>query len=141
MAASTQNSPRISERWKHHEFPLAVGNHVYQGDAVGIDLSTGKLEPMHVEADLLYIGVADEEVDATSIEKPCSVDLLMEIHVQRWGNDAGSPVGPEDVGSTCNFLDNQTVTMGAGPNAGRIWHVDANIGVAVEKLPFHYVAP
>lgn len=141
MAASTQNTPRVSERWKHHQFTLASGNHVYVGDALGFDQSTGKVEPMHNEADLFYIGVADEEIDATSGDKLVSVDLLMEIHVQRWGNDATSPVAADDVGSICNFLDNQTVTMGTGPTAGRVWDVDATLGVAVEKLPFFYVAP
>lgn len=141
MAALTQARPQIIERWTHHLFPLAVGNKAFAGGACGIDLSTGKVEPMSSEADLFYIGNFDEDIDATAAEAQVNVDLGMEIEVRRYVNDTGSPVGPEDVGNLCNFLDDQTVTMGAGPTAGRIWHVDPVKGVAVQKLEFAYVAP
>jgi hypothetical protein len=44
-------------------------------------------------------------------------------------------VAADDVGQLCNFIDNQTVSMAAGPVAGRVWDVDAALGVAVQKLP------
>jgi len=140
MTAATQAMPRVLERWKHHEFILASGNKAWAGAAAGIDQSTGKVEPMHNEADLLYIGVFDEDVDATTNDRRVSVDLGMEIEVRRWAN-GGTAVAAADVGSLCNFLDDQTVTMDAGPVAGRVWDVDANLGVAVQKLDFSYEAP
>jgi hypothetical protein len=132
---------QIMERWTHHLFPLAVGNKAWKGGACGIDLSTGKVEPMHAEADLFFIGNFDEDIDATAAETMVQVDLGMEIEIRRYANDGGSAVDAGDVGSICNFLDDQTVTMAAGPTAGRVWDVHTTLGVAVQKLPFVYVAP
>jgi hypothetical protein len=136
MAALTQARMQTIERWTHHLFPLAVGNKAWPGGAAGIDQSTGKVEPMHAEADLLYIGNFEETVDATAAEAMVQIDLGIEIEVRRYANDAGNLVDAGDVGSLCNFLDDQTVTMAAGPIAGRVWDVHPTLGVAVQKLNF-----
>lgn len=141
MTALTQGRQQIIERWTHHLFPLAAGNKAFKGGAAGIDPSTGKVEPMHAEADLIYIGNFDEEIDATAAEAMVNIDLGMEIEVRRYATAGTDPVAATDVGSLCNFLDDQTVTMDAGPTAGRVWDVHATYGVAVQKLDFVYIAP
>lgn len=142
MAAATSDRPGIMERWTHHLFVLAAGNKAIAGTAAGIDPTSGRVVPMDdASADLLYIGIFDETIDATGGERKVNVNLGMEIEVRRWANDTGSPVAADDVGSICNFIDNQTVSMAAGPVAGRVWDVDAALGVAVQKLPFVYTGP
>jgi hypothetical protein len=136
MAALIKARTQIIERWTYHLFPLAVGNKAWKGGACGIDPSTGKVEPMHAEADLIYIGNFDQDVDATAAEAMVNVDLGMEIEVRRYANDAGGPIAADDVGSLCYFIDDQTVSMTSTGNApaGRVWDVDATLGVAVQKL-------
>lgn len=137
MTALSQGRQQIVERWTHHLFILAATFKAYKGGAVGLDATTGKVQPMSAAAaDLIYIGNFDEEIDATEADALVQVDLGMEVEVRRYENDAGSLVDAADVGAVCNFLDDQTVTMGAGPVAGRVWHVDPVLGVAVEKLQF-----
>lgn len=123
---------RSFERWTFKQFPLAVGNKAWKHAAVGIDLSTGKVEPMHSEADLFFIGVAAETVDATSVEKLLNVNLGMEIEVERWASGGG--ISAANLGSLCYFSDDQTVVLTPGAVAGRIWDYDATRGVAVQKL-------
>jgi hypothetical protein len=127
---------QVIERWTHHLFPLAAGNKAWKGGAAGIDPGTGKVEPMSAQADLVYIGNFDEEIDATAGDTMVNVDLGTEIEVRRYLNDTGSAVDAGDVGSLCNFLDDQTVSMAAGPVAGRVWDVHPTLGVAVQKLQF-----
>jgi hypothetical protein len=132
---------QIIERWTHHLFPLAVTFKANKGAACVLDPTTGKVEPASAAAaDCKYIGTFDESADATTAEIMVQVDLGMELEVRRYANDPANLVDAADVGSICNFLDDQTVTMGAGPIAGRVWHVDPVLGVAVEKLPLDAVA-
>lgn len=136
MTALLRERQGSFERWTYHLFPLASGNKAWRGGMAGIDLSTGKVEPMHAEADLFYIGTFAENMDATSAEKFVQVNLGMEIEVRWWANDSGSPVAADDVGQLCYAADDQTVSMdGTGrPVAGRVWLVDTSQGVAVQKL-------
>jgi hypothetical protein len=137
MTAAVNQRQQIIERWTHHLFPLLVGTRAWKGAACGLDPLTGKVQPMAAGlVDLVHIGTFDEDLDATGAEWPVQVDLGMEIELRRYANDTGTAVDPADVGALCNFLDDQTVTMGAGPIAGRVWHVDPVLGVAVEKLAF-----
>ena len=124
--------PLNFERWGYKQFPLAVTNIAYKGTLAALDLSTGKCEPGHVEADLLTLGTFDETVDATSEEKLVNVRLSREIEVAWFANSTGTPITA--IGGLCYLEDNQTVTgdpTGASV-AGRVWAVDAVKGVAVE---------
>jgi hypothetical protein len=141
MTAAAHQRQQVIERWTHHLFPLLVGTRAWKGAACGLDSLTGKVQPMAAGlVDLVHIGTFDEDVDATGAEWPVQVDLGMELEVRRYANDGAGLVDAADVGSICNFLDDQTVTMGSGPIAGRVWHVDPVLGVAVEKLPLDAVA-
>jgi hypothetical protein len=138
IATDRGRSPR-EERWNYKRFTGASGNVFYPGAAVGLDLSTQKLEPMHAEADLFFLGhVADDfKVDATSAEKQVNVRLLREVVGFRYVNaTAGDAVLAADVGKLCFFLDDQTVTITAAGKrvAGRVWDVSSTYGVLVEKL-------
>lgn len=133
MTAMSKEKMRSFERWTYRQFPLAVGNKAWKHAAIGIDLSTGKVEPAHVEADVYIIGVAAETVDATLVEKMLNVNLGVEIEVEWWASAGG--IVATDLGKVAYFADDQTVTLTAGGCvAGRIWAVDAIKGVAVQKL-------
>lgn len=133
MTAMSKEKTRSFERWTYRQFPLAVGNKAWKHASIGIDLSTGKVEPAHAESDLFIIGVAAETIDATSVEKLLNVNLGTEIEVEWWAN--GSAIAATDLGKICYFADDQTVTLTAGGCiAGRIWAVDTTKGVAVQKL-------
>lgn len=124
---------RSFDRWTFRRFPLAIGNKAWKHAAVGIDLSTGKVEPMHVESDLLYIGLAAETVDATSAEKPLNVNLGREIEIDYFVSGGG--IALTDLGKVAYFADDQTLTLTPGGSvAGRIWDYQAALGVGIEKL-------
>lgn len=136
MTALVQSKMSLTERWTYKEFPLAVGNKAFKNGMCAIDLSTGKVEPAHVESDLLIIGRFAEDMDATLIERSVNVNLGIEIEVEWWANDTGSPVTAAMFGTLCYALDDQTVTSDPSGKsiAGRVWGVDAVRGVAVQKL-------
>jgi hypothetical protein len=136
VTALLQPKMSLTERWTYHLFPLAVGNKAWNNGMCGIDLSTGKVEPAHVESDLFIIGRFAEDMDATLGEKQVNVNLGMELEVEWWANDTGAPVTAAMVGSLCYAHDDQTVSSdGSGKSiAGRVWLVDAVKGVAVQKL-------
>jgi len=138
MTALAQARMSLIERWTHHLFTLAIGNKAWRGGMACIDVSTGLCEPGHVEADLVYIGKFDEDVDATAAPKPVNVDLGVEIEVVWWNNDTVAPVLANMLLLNCSILDDQTVSADpAGRSvAGRVWAVDAVKGVAVQKTIF-----
>jgi hypothetical protein len=124
---------RFFERWTRHQFTLASGYKAFKNGAIGLDLSTGKVEPMHGESDLLFIGVAHETVDALLADKLLDVHLLMEINVEFFASAGG--ITAANIGTIAYFTDDQTVTLTpTGAVAGRIWGVDTAKGVGVEKL-------
>ncbi len=138
MTALAKARQSTREHWAYHLMTLATGHIAYPNAALGIDLSTGKVEPMHAEGDLLFIGKSAETaaVDATSADKQVNVRFDREIEGEWWENSGTNAVAATDVGSICYFEDDQTVGM--NPNtfsvAGRVWAVDASLGVFVERL-------
>lgn len=132
MTALAKEKMRSFERWTFRQFPLAVGNKAWKHAAIGIDLSTGKVEPAHAESDLFIIGIANETIDATSVEKQLNVNLGTEIEVEWW---ASSGIAATDIGKLAYFADDQTVNLtGGGCVAGRIWAYDSVKGAAIQKL-------
>lgn len=124
---------RSFDRWTYHRFALAVGNKAWKHAAIGIDLSTGKVEPMHAESDLFFIGLAADTVDATSVEKQLNVNLGTEIEVEYFASAGG--IALTDIGKLAYFTDDNTVSLAvAGSLAGRIWDYQSGLGVGVEKL-------
>jgi hypothetical protein len=138
VTAQSTERARSVEKFTYRVFTLATGNKAWKHARIGIDLSTGKLEPMHAESDLLDIGVADETVDATSADKDLNVNLEREVIAQWMANGtAGDAVASTDVGKICYALDDQTVSiLPIGKSiAGRVWAVSSTRGVLVERLP------
>lgn len=122
------------ETWTRAKFTLAANNAAWKGGAAALDLSTGRVEPAHVETDLFYIGTFVESKASSASEQQVEVHLGREITVYWFAN--GSSIDDTDIGSLCYFDDDQTVsTTSTGKSvAGRIWAVDSTLGVAVEKL-------
>lgn len=124
---------RSFDRWEDRQFPLAAGNKAWKSCPIGIDLSTGKVEPAHGESDLFIIGIAAETVDATLVEKMLQVNLIRPIVLDYWVSAGG--IALTDIGKIAYFADDQTVSL--TPNgcvAGRIWDYSATRGVGVEKI-------
>ena len=134
MTALTRARAKSDERWTHHHFRLKAGTKAYQNGKLGIELGTGKVVPMTADDNLLYIGTADSEVDATAAEAEISVNLGLEIEVIWFNNDTDAPLLATDLGGLAFSLDDQTVSANGGALAGRVWAVDATDGVAVQKL-------
>lgn len=136
MTALAQDRMKMMERWTYRQFSLASGNLAYKNGICCADLSTGKVEPGHAEADLLYIGTFAEQVDATSVEKLVNVNLGQEIEIEWFANSGTFPVLAANTFGLCFIEDDQTVSLAAAGRAvaGRIWGVDSLKGVAVQKL-------
>lgn len=140
MTALTTKRPNKEERWTHHRFPLAVGKKAFGGGAACIDLTAGNIVPAAGGAGLLYIGIFNEDVDATSVTKLVSVNLIDEIGIFWFANGTSTDaVAAANLGQECYFADDATVgllgsTAGVARSlAGRIWGVDTTKGVAVQK--------
>jgi hypothetical protein len=136
MTALVRSRQSSHERWTHHLFPLTATTKAFKNGRAVIDLSTGKVRPAAAGQGLLHIGKFDEDIDASSVEKPVNVNLEIEIEVEWLENDTASPVLLTQRGQLCYLLDDQTVTSAAAglAVAGRVWDVDSVKGVAVQKL-------
>lgn len=131
LDAEKMRSWEEGSRWK---WPLASGSKAYKGGFAGIDLSTGKVEPMHAETDLFCLGRFTETVDATGGEKLVEVDLGRIIRIDFWVN-AGN-ISAANIGSLAYAADDQTATLTSSGNsvAGRIMRVDTERGVGILRL-------
>jgi hypothetical protein len=146
MTALAKNRTPLAEAWRYKVWTLKAGKIAYQGAAIGFDPSTQKVQPMPDDASgasLLFLGNAVAKVDASStgplgsVDQDINVDMLEELTLTWYANaTSGDAVLSDDVGETCYFIDDQTVTVtsSGNPVAGRIWAVDSVKGVLVEKL-------
>lgn len=134
MTALNNQRMRDFERWTYKSFLLAAGTKAWKhGIAV---LRAGKVYPGNA-SDGLFIGVFNENIDATLGDRPVHVNLGVEIEVEWFANDGS--IAADDIGDVAHVIDDQTLGLaGTGALAGRIWAVDAIRGVAVQKL---YVPP
>jgi hypothetical protein len=134
MTATTREKMRNFEEGSRWKWPLAVGNKGWKGAFAGLDLSTGKVEPMHAETDLFCLGRFAETVDATSVEKLVEVDLGRIIRIDFWVN-AGD-ITAANIGSLAYAADDQTATISSSGNsvAGRIMRVETERGVGIMRL-------
>lgn len=135
MTAAVESRTAREAKWKHRTFTLLSGTKAFARCAAFLT-ATGKVVPAQNAAAVLYIGLFDEDVDATAADAPVGVDLLEEVTLLRFVNaTAGDAIAATDVGKLCYFLDDQTVQITPTPRlAGRVWEVSA-AGVMVEKLP------
>lgn len=135
MTALTSERMNTRNEFHGRKFTLAANNAAYKGGIACIDLSTGRVEPGHVETDLFCIGVFAESKASSASEQLVEVDLRRKVVAYWFAN--GSSIDDTDVGSLCYLDDDQTVsTTPTGKSvAGRIWDVSTTLGVLVEILP------
>jgi hypothetical protein len=135
-ALSAQRSRSFGTR-KHYFFTLKSGTKAWKGAAICLELSSGKVIPAVTGVGLVYLGLADDTVDATLADAELSIDLITELNATFFVNaTAGDAVAAGDVGKVCYFLDDQTVTISAYGRAvaGRVLSVSTSKGVLVQRL-------
>jgi hypothetical protein len=140
VTALAQEKARRFEQWKHKSFTLAAGFKAFKGGRAVLN-SSGTVQPATSAPGNVSFGMFDETVDATSGALPVSIDLEVEIQVERFVNATSTDaIAATDVGSMAYMVDDQTVGIlpqlaGVGRSiAGRILDVDATKGIAIEKL-------
>lgn len=137
MTVAAADRRRRTEFWKTVDFTFLTGDIGYKGTRAFLNPNTGKVVCVPVPG-LLAIGMFAETVDSSAGDKPCQVDLEGGgIWVEWFANDtAGNAVLATDVGKLAYHGDDQTVSITPIGKvlAGRIWKIDANKGVAVQKL-------
>jgi hypothetical protein len=140
MTALAKERVRNFATRKHFTFTLKSGTKAYRGAAICLELATGKVIPAVSAAGLVYLGLADDTVDATSADQELSVDLIAEMVAGYFVNGVTAAdiiaVAAAHVGQVCYFQDDQTVCMSAlgRPIAGRVLQVSTTKGVLVQKL-------
>lgn len=136
MSALTADRISRGKAFLKLPFTLASGFKAYKNAMLGLNRTTGKVQPMAQNANLLYIGKAERAIDATSADKTVTVNFLSEKWIEFYAQD--STIDATKLGHLASVVDDQTVTLKAGapsaaPDAGRIWVIDGNL-VGVEKL-------
>lgn len=138
MTAMAKARPIREERWAYKQFTLASGKKAYKGGLAVYDQSAGKMIPAETGAsqtDLFVLGLFAEDVDATSADKLCNVQLKREV-VVRWFANGTVAATANDIGKDAYGQDDQTVATDSATSTrskvGIIWAVDASRGVAVE---------
>jgi hypothetical protein len=136
MADLTRERMRSNRSLKHKQFTLTSGKIAYKGHSAALVRATGKVVPFVDDPGLVFLGVFLETVDASAAAKLVNVDLLREVWIEYFENDATSPVSATTgILGPCYMLDNHTVTADpeAGSLAGLVWLVDAD-GVGIERV-------
>lgn len=86
------------------------GVHIYQGALVVIEKVVGLAKPGVIDNDLVALGVAEYEVDASA-----AADGVLYVHAKpgRWGGftsaGGGDAITAADVGNTVYIVDDNTV--------------------------------
>jgi len=136
MTALAKDRQSAIELWKKRIFTLAAGYKAFKNGACGLVVGTTTVRPMAAGVDLIHIGKFAETVDATAGALPVDVQFPDEMKLEWWENSATNAIAATDLLRLAYFEDDQTV--GINPNtfklAGRIWAVDASMGVLVERM-------
>jgi len=107
--------------------PVAAGQLIHAGVLVAVN-ANGFAEEGKTEADLTYVGRAEEYVDNTA-----GADGAKYLPVRRglafkWANSADDPITQASFGKPCFIEDNQTVAKTNGINtrspAGIVYGID-----------------
>lgn len=137
MTAAAASRRRRTEFWKNVEFTFASGDIGYKGTRCFLNPATGKVVVVPAPG-LIPLGMLLEDVDATSADKVCQVDLEDGIWIEWFANATSTDaVAATDIGKLGYHSDDQTVAITplGKALAGRIWKIDSVKGVAVQKLP------
>jgi hypothetical protein len=136
---SARWAPEFSIRNKM--FPLAGFATAYRGGMAAADTSSGCVRPATSNtATLINIGqfMADVNNSATSATTLVNVQLTREIFVSWYDNATGAnAIVAGTLFSNCYMQDDHTVTLSTGVGsavAGRVWGIDASLGVLVQPI-------
>lgn len=126
------------EVWAYFEHALTAAVVAEKGKIAAIDTATGLLTKGATSATLRPIGYFDQDATGDGTTK-VRVRLFADVTLHWFSNDVGTPVVAADLGKVCYILNDTTVTgASAGASvAGRVWAVNASLGVAVEMLGFY----
>lgn len=140
MTAQSAARAQTERRWKYKQFTLKSGSVAWQGGGAMLELATAKVVPCATPAatttGYFFLGNFAESVDATSADKIVNIDLVEEVVTKRYVNATSTDaVGATDIGKIVYFLDDQTVTITRSNRvvAGRVWDIDSNGGIHVQK--------
>ncbi len=136
MTALAEEHVRDTENWVYKEFVL-TGVKAWKGASlfrIIAGASAGKLTDTPA-ANTAYLGTCWRTVDATAADATVTVRLPKELQQLEWFVN-GDAIAATDVGKFAYAADDQTVQKAplAGYPMGKIWAVDATLGVLVEKL-------
>jgi hypothetical protein len=112
-------------------FDVAADEVIYAGALVAIDdTDAGLLYAGHADVNLIAVGMAMENKDATGL---ADGDLTCKVSTKasRWLNSAAADeITADDVGVTCYIVDDETVALTDGTGtrspAGTVYQVDAD---------------
>lgn len=133
MTALAAERGPVTKAFYKVQLTLASGKKGWKGGAAGLNLSTGKVEPMSANSNLDYIGLFEATYDATAGDTACVVNLQVERWCVAYVND--TTVTSAMVGKIAYFADDQTVSASGSVPAGRIWAVSTTDGVFIEIPP------
>jgi hypothetical protein len=123
-------------------FPLSSNATAFRGGMCAADTSSGVVRPAtNNNANLINIGQFLQDVTTTtSTATQVNVALAREIWVAWYDNATGTnAVVATNLFANCYMLDDHTVTMATGTGssvAGRVWDIDASMGVLVQPNGF-----
>jgi len=122
---------RDRETWKRKEFTLTGVKCWQNGLIYGIlsGASAGKVTKTP-SSNTIYLGLATRTIDASAADQTVTVDLVEEINIEWLANDG--TITSANIFGLAYFIDDNTVGVAGPVTAGRIWAVDATLGVAVQ---------
>jgi hypothetical protein len=135
--ALTDDKQRDFETWDYKQFTLASGYKAYKNAQLGLILTgadAGKVRPWTAASNLMHIGTAWRQVDATSAAKTITVRLDQGMVLEWLAN--GDTIAATDCGKFAYMQDDQTVKKAATNSSavGIIRAVDSTLGVLVQKF-------
>lgn len=143
MAALTSKrwSPEFTIRNKI--FPLVSGAKAFTGGMAAADTASAAVRPATSNnSTLIAIGQFLQDVDnsASTATAFVNVQLQRELQVSWYDNATGAnKVAAANLFSNVFMLDDHTVTLSTGTGsaiAGRVWAVDASLGVLIQHNQF-----
>ena len=136
MTALSAEKTRDTENWVYREFTL-TGVKAWKGAQLFMFIagaSAGKVTD-NPASNTVPLGVCWRTVDATAADLSVTVRLPFELHQLEWLVN-GDAIAATDCGKFCYSPDDTTVQKAplAGQPFGKIWAVDATLGVLVQRL-------
>jgi hypothetical protein len=136
MTALTADRKTSQQEGKSQSYPVGADAVIYLGSIVCIDSTDGYAYPGADTANFLFVGIAEESVDATGLS-----DGDISVKVRRVGihHLAATGLAITDVGTLYYVLDDQTVAVvGTTTNdvlVGRLAFFDSATNAPIQLMP------